>query len=127
MEAQHTISQHQKVLSNLNELKNSAETLLAMCRQAATNPAEAQANRVEISRKAALSVGLVEELASIVADETLLQEYKKCTANLENLVKKITEAQNAEQLNLLEKESSSIVSAWSEAVEKLIRRLLANK
>lgn len=127
MEAQNTVSHHQKVLSDLTELKNSAETLLAMCRQAAANPAQTQANRVEISRKAALSVSLVEELASTVADETLLQEYKKCTANLENLVKRITEAQNAEQLNLLEKESSSVVSAWSEAVEKLIRRLLANK
>lgn len=127
MEANNTASQHQKVLNSLTELKNSTETLLAICRQAAANPAEAQANRAEISRKAALSVGLVEELASIVADETLLQEYKKSTANLEALVKKNTEAQSAEQLKELEKESPSIVNAWSESVEKLIRRLLATR
>lgn len=127
MEANNNASQHQKVLNSLTELKNSTETLLAICRQAAVNPAEAQANRAEISRKAALSVGLVEELASIVADETLLQEYKKSTANLEALVKKITEAQSAEQLKELEKESPSIVNAWSESVEKLIRRLLATR
>ena len=127
MEVSNIASQHQKVLSNLTELKNSTENLLAICRQAAANPLEAQANRAEISRKASLSVGLVEELASIVADETLLQEYKKSTASLEVLVKKITEAQSAEQLKKLEEESPSVVSAWSESVEKLIRRLLATR
>ncbi len=127
MEANNTASQHQKVLTSLTELKNSTETLLTICRQAAANPLEAQANRAEISRKAALSVGLVEELASIAADETLLQEYKKTTANLEALVKKITEAQSADQLKEFEEESPSVVNAWSESVEKLIRRLLATR
>lgn len=127
MEANNTASQHKKVLTSLTELKNSTETLLTICRQAAANPLEAQANRAEISRKAALSVGLVEELASIAADETLLQEYKKTTANLEALVKKITEAQSADQLKEFEEESPSVVNAWSESVEKLIRRLLATR
>ena len=72
-------------------------------------------------------MGLVEELASIAADETLLQEYKKTTANLEALVKKITEAQSADQLKEFEEESPSVVNAWSESVEKLIRRLLATR
>lgn len=125
MEAKNTLSQHQKVLNSLTELKESTETLLAICRQAATTPS--QTDRAEISRKAALSVALVEELASITADTTLLQEYKKRTADLESLVRKITEAQSTDQLDLLAQESSSIVNAWSQSVEKLIRRLLANR
>ena len=120
------LSQHQQVLNSLTELKKNTENLLAICRQTAANPAQSQAKREEISQKATLSISLVEELASIAKDETLLQEYKKCTADLELLVKEVTEAQSAEQLSKLEKDSSSIVSAWSEAVEKLIRRLLAN-
>lgn len=122
----HTLSQRQKVLDSLNELKNSTESLLIICRQAAANPDQAQSKRTEISQKASLSVRLVEDLASIAADKTLLQEYKKCTTDLEILVKKITEAQDAEQLSKLEEESPSTVNAWSEAVEKLISRLLAN-
>lgn len=126
MEAKNAATRYKQILNSLAELKSSTENLLTLCHKATANPAQAQSQRAEISRQATLSVRLVEELASIAADETLLREYKKHTAALESLVKKVTEAQSAEQLSKLEEESSSVVGAWSEAVENLIRRLLAN-
>ena len=111
-----------EVIAGILQIQKVTRELAVLCQQALASDKDVS---LDISAKACESVAIVEDLARRARDPHALQRYLDTTTKLENIIKVISDTNDAQELLDLHREAIEAVDTWADTVESLLKSIIA--
>ncbi len=113
----------ESVLADLVRLQALSRELNEACQQALDKRQGPRAP--DLSEKAQESIRLVERLVDQATGQEPLERYRAATANLEDLLLRVSAASSQDDLEALRQTALTAVDEWASAVERVLEGVLS--